>query len=122
MTTLYVLPEADHYCMADDLWSFTRELVAAEIAKAEKRGRESMRNEYESLKLFAMTILADFPELGNFDGGDIQEMAVACGLLIGKEVAEPCSEGCNCVEYADLDPEGKFLYPMTCYHKAEFLK
>ena len=45
MTTVDILPEADHYCMADDLWSFTRLLVAAEIAKAEKRGRESMRQE-----------------------------------------------------------------------------
>jgi len=37
MTTLYVLPEPDHYCIADDTWSFTRELVAAEIAKAYQR-------------------------------------------------------------------------------------
>ena len=43
MTTLYVLPEPDHYCIADDTWSFTRELVAAEIAKAYQRGRASMK-------------------------------------------------------------------------------
>jgi hypothetical protein len=38
MTTLYVLPEPDHYCIADDTWSFTRALVAAEIEKAYRRG------------------------------------------------------------------------------------
>ena len=42
MTTLYVLPEPDHYCIADDTWSFTTELVAAEIAKAYQRGVESL--------------------------------------------------------------------------------
>jgi len=42
MTTLYVLPEPDHYCIADDTWSFTRALVAAEIAKAYQRGVESL--------------------------------------------------------------------------------
>jgi len=39
MTILY----ADHYCKADDTWSFTRELVAAEIEKAYQRGRASMK-------------------------------------------------------------------------------
>ena len=43
MTTLYVLPEPDHYCIADDTWSFTRALVASEIEKAYQRGRASMK-------------------------------------------------------------------------------
>ena len=49
MTTLYVLPTADTHCFDEgtgkDCGSFSREIMAQEIAKAELRGRESMRQE-----------------------------------------------------------------------------
>ena len=45
MTTLYVLPTADTHCFDEDTktdcWSFSREILLQEIAKAELRGREA---------------------------------------------------------------------------------
>ena len=52
MTTLCVLPTADTHCFDEDTghcWSFSRKLLVQEIAKAELRGRESMRQESDSL-------------------------------------------------------------------------
>jgi hypothetical protein len=45
----YQLPEPDTHCYDEDTktdcWSFSREIMAQEIAKAELRGREAMRQE-----------------------------------------------------------------------------
>jgi hypothetical protein len=45
MTTPYVLPTADTNCFDEDTktdcWSFSRDLLLQEIAKAELRGREA---------------------------------------------------------------------------------
>ena len=117
----YQLPEPVDFSDVPEhahVWGYTADQMQAAYAA----GRESMRQECECLKKFALKILDGFPDIGLLDGGDIYEIAVYCGLLIGKEVNEPCGEGCNCIEYSDLDPEGKFLYPITCYHKTEFLK
>lgn len=49
MTDLYVLPTTDTHCFDEDeqtdCWSFSREILLQEIAKAELRGREAMRQE-----------------------------------------------------------------------------
>lgn len=44
------------------------------------------------------------------DGGDFQDMAHECGLLMAVEVTEPCAEFCLCAEYDGI--------PGTCYRKA----
>ena len=87
MTTLYVLPEPDHYCIADDTWSFTRALVAAEIEKAYQRGRASMKaaNRIEELEaenvrlreaLVKLAKLGNEPYYGNSDGNMIARKAL----------------------------------------------
>lgn len=115
-------PALPHSRMVTNKGVFGDLFTADQMQQAYQAGRDSLIIQNASLKLFALKILDGFPELGTFDGGDIQEMAVDCGLLIGNEVTEPCSEGCNCTEYEFLTPEGKFEYPVTCYHKTEFLK
>lgn len=45
--------------------------------------------------------------IGDWDGGDVQDTMVECGLLAPVEALEPCGENCRCVEYDD--------FPQTCY-------
>lgn len=53
----------------------------------------------------------DAPDRGDWDGGEIQEVAVKHGVLREVTVTEPCSpEGCVC---AEVD-----AFPLTCYRLA----
>lgn len=72
----------------------------------------------QKLRDFAIAMFeaADWPDGGNIDGFTFQEAAVACGLLIPEERAEPCGENCRCAEYNGTDG-----FPVTCYRKAEWL-
>ena len=78
--------------------------------------------EHAALLKFAKSILDDWPDVGPYDCGDIQSLAVDAGLLIGVEAKKPCGEDCNCREYEDLKENGDFEYPVMCYHKVDFLK
>lgn len=60
-----------------------------------------------SCAVFALELLRGGMEGGSFDGGDIQEIGVRCGLLITEERLESCGEGCACATYAG--------FPATCY-------
>ena len=57
------------------------------------------------------------------DGGDLQDLAEKCGVIVGHEMTEPCNKGmeeearCVCVEEAGPD-----CFPLTCYQLAENLK
>jgi len=71
--------------------------------------------ELTKLKAFALWALAGYrgDELGDIDGGDLQDKAEALGLLVGVTVTEPCGEGCNCMGWDD--------FPQTCYRIPEWL-
>ena len=43
----------------------------------------------------------------NWDGGEIQELEVSCGLLVPVEVSESCGDECNCYDF-----------PVTCYRES----
>jgi hypothetical protein len=50
---------------------------------------------------------------GDLDGGDIQDRAVALGLLKEVQATEPCSEwDCACAEVG---------FPQACYRFADFM-
>lgn len=79
----------------------------------------------KNLKKFAKRIFdkVDWPEcLGDIDGADFQEIAVACGLLTPTTIHAPCStdedDPCQCRDYYDPD---EFTKGVTCYRKADFL-
>ena len=48
-----------------------------------------------------------------FDGGELQDMGVAYGVLVPTEVTEACGETCECAEVDD--------FPQTCYRWAKEL-
>lgn len=52
-------------------------------------------------------------ELGDIDGGAIQDEAERLGLLVRVQVTEPCGERCHCAEYDD--------FPQECLRLAEGL-
>ena len=45
---------------------------------------------------FAQKIMGDWPDVGDLDGFDLQELARDCGILNPELRTEPCDEGCNC--------------------------
>lgn len=55
-------------------------------------------------------------DIGDLDGGEIQDAAIRFGLLHEVEVTEPCSEDCcNCAEYYDEFPAKclREVYPVV---------
>jgi len=76
---------------------------------------KKLESENAKLKAFALWALAGYRggELGDIDGGDLQDKAEALGLLVGVTVTEPCGEGCNCMDWDD--------FPQTCYRIPEWL-
>lgn len=46
-------------------------------------------------------------DLGDLNGGEMQDKAVDLGVLVPIEAQEPCGDGCRCQEYDD--------FPQTCY-------
>ena len=65
-----------------------------------------------NLALFGRVCLDEHrSELGDLDGGWLQEQAEECGLLVRATVTEPCGEGCRCAEYGD--------WPMDCLREPE---
>ena len=57
-----------------------------------------MRDELGQLRSFVDSVMAAWPE-GDLDGGDLQEAAIAHGLLTPKECTGPCCVACFCAEY-----------------------
>ena len=68
--------------------------------------------EVAALRKFAQLIMRAWPHT-DVDGGDLQDIAIGCGLLKPTEATEPCGEFCNC---ADVDD-----FPMTCYRATTLL-
>ena len=96
----------------------------AEQIRAETRGyaeelaewrteRDDLQAEVAKLRSFAQDIMEDWYE-GGPDGADLQEIGEKHGLLVPREMAEPCGENCNCAENgAD--------FPTVCYRKTPLL-
>ncbi len=80
---------------------------------------ELTKEQTESLAKFALDILNEFPEMGDFDGGDIQDIAITRNLLVPQIVHAPCAEeDCNCAQFYD---DADFTAGVTCYHIADWL-
>lgn len=72
----------------------------------------AVMDELTALRRFAQRVMANWPE-GGFDGDELQDAAVDCGLLKPFEVEESCGEGCRCSEYGG--------FPLTCYRPTALL-
>lgn len=53
-------------------------------------------------------------ELGDLEGGWLQDQAIECGLLHEVPVTEPCGEVCNCAEYGE--------FPTKCLRQVQGTK
>lgn len=83
---------------------------------------KKIEDENKKLKEFVFPILAHGDEcVGDWDGGELQDLAVKSGLYIEKTMTEPCNlgreefVGCPCREYCYGDDSWE------CYRIAEFL-
>lgn len=104
--------------MTDELSKFQfYQRVSELVCKYKKLELENIK-----LKEFVIPILAHGDEcVGDWDGGELQDLAVKSGLYIEKTMTEPCNigkeefVGCPCREYCYGDDE------WTCYRIAQFL-
>lgn len=68
-----------------------------------------------ALRAFANAIMEFWP--GDFDGGDLQNIAEKHGLLKRVLMKGPCrEEGCGCTEYLDAED-----WPSDCYRHTSLL-
>jgi hypothetical protein len=89
---------------------------AADTIESLLKEREEQRSGPD-LVAFATRVMESWP-WGDVDGGNLQEIAHACGLLREESVSVPCGEECACVEYHGLDATGSFHgAPVTCYRR-----
>jgi hypothetical protein len=75
---------------------------------------DRLRVECEKLKGFAMAIYGNWPDSGNLDGGELQDLGEKYGLLTPTIVTQACGETCDCAEWAD--------FPQTCYRRSDLIK
>lgn len=77
----------------------------------------SALRELQSLRDFVRGLfdLNDWPDGGDIDGFDMQELMTKHGILVEQRMEQPCNVGredfqnCSCAEYGD--------FPQTCYRK-----
>jgi ribulose kinase len=87
-------------------------VIAAYIAGA---SRTQQAFDSTPLKDFCKEILREVSDGRDFDGADLQELALKYGLLEEVTVNEPCGDACMCNEVV-----GEF--PTTCYRRMEIVK
>ena len=80
---------------------------------------ECAHAEVDRLRGFVQALFekSGWPEAGDIDAGDFQELAVAHGLLKPETRTAPCHQDCFCAEY-----HGDMAAGVTCYRKVEWLK
>jgi hypothetical protein len=71
-------------------------------------------SDIDKLRAFAQAILDGWPEVPQWDGFDLQDLAVKHGLLEATTVTEFCGEGCQCAEIDE--------FPMECFRFTALLK
>ena len=82
----------------------------------------------DKLRKFAQGIfeISNWPEgdIGDIDGGEMQELAEQCGLLVATTPLEPCAKDhpddpCPCLEA--YYPEDFVAGKVTCYRRTALL-
>lgn len=71
------------------------------------------RSGIEKLARFGALVLKAHrdPDPADIDGATLQELAVSAGVLVSREVTEPCGEGCSCALVTD--------FPTECFFTAD---
>jgi len=60
----------------------------------------------DPVRAFGLRVLeASRKDMGDVDGGDIQDWALELGVLVQVPVTEPCGENCRCAEYGNFPQE-----------------
>lgn len=77
---------------------------------------------YSKLLDFANAIfdIANWPEGGDIDGFELQDIAEKHGLLVPETRHEPCGAPCNCENYGCFSKE-EWQDGIKCFHKADWL-
>lgn len=102
-----------------------REIIGKieELQHALKRAEislEGKRTEIEQLRAFARVVMRYWPYWpeSDVDGGNLQDIAVRCGVLTTSIMFAPCGDNCLC---ADTISDDEFADGITCYRKVDWL-
>lgn len=81
------------------------------LAENEKLQAEvaALREDKAKLGALAGRLLAQLRDDSAPDGGDLQDLLTAAGVIAPVQVTTPCGEHCVCAEYG---------FPMDCYRNA----
>lgn len=97
-----------------------RIVAAQDLSKRAQEVLDRIIAERDALRSFAQAIMeaADWPDGGDVDGFQVQELAEEHGLLVKTEQTKPCGENCSCLEY---NGEVSEKWPAICYRKTPLL-
>ncbi len=73
-----------------------------------------LRAEVARLRSFAAGVMESWPH-GDVDGGELQDLAIAHGLLVPQTRHAPCAVGCNCEMYGQSSED--WAAGVTCYRQ-----
>ena len=84
--------------------------------------REMMMSSDElvNLRTFVRALFekSEWPEGGDIDGYDFQDLAVEHGILTPETVTAPCGDNCWCLDYHGADD---LAAGATCYKKPKWM-
>lgn len=105
----------EFHCQSHGDWNPMREAACPHcMAEAREMLKQQRAAAQAGLREFANWAINACFEGGGVDGGEIQDKAVECGLLVEKTMPEPCGENCSCAQNgAD--------FPAICYRKTVLL-
>ena len=96
-----------------DLLAATIEALVS-VYDADERLRRQVQERLAAYGLWALEQSRGDGYPGDIDGASAQEMAIKLGLLVERQVTEPCSETCICAEMSDFPTRCYFLAPGIC--------
>ena len=94
-----------------------RDIKTLEAWWSWKAAQAAMPAELAQLRGFAAATMDYWPE-DSIDGGELQDIAAANGLLTLEIAHQPCGEVCMCREYVS---DAEFIAGVECYRKSQVL-
>lgn len=102
----------------DECGSYVRAQEATQALASKDAEIARLREDLLALQMFTDSVIGEFPDHGDIDGFDLQDIAVACGLLKEETITAPCGEHCSCFFDADVVGQCQCYRVQPVMHRA----